>query len=337
MSKTPVIIRNVKEKNIKEVLAEMLEAIDWQEIVKKDCRIVIKPNLSAETEDKAPHSNSDPIIIDALLDILKEVTNEIVIVESNGLRYEADLAFKVTGLESISNKYNVPFVNLTNHQDKSINHRIFNKYKTKFSNILLDADVVINIPVIKTHALTVLTGAVKNLWGCVPQYDRILMHKYLDRLLADLVDIVKPQINIMDGILCSEGRGPTSGTPRRLDLLLVSRDAVALDATTMRLIGFDPFTSRPLVLAAKNNYGKINKEDIIIYGDFEKLKVDFVPPISDIAVKMMNYFTRYRFFTHQILINPWIFKMVKKLVVILRKIGILNDSPESPTKQYSLY
>ena len=334
---TPVIIRSVNENNIEDVLREMLDNIIWHELVKPNSRVVIKPNLSAETKDKAPHSNSDPLIIDALLKILKEVTDEIAIVESNGLRYEADLAFKVTGLEPICNKYNVPFVNLTHHQEKSVNHKIFDRYKTKFSNILLDADVVINIPVIKTHALTVLTGAVKNLWGCVPQYDRILMHKYLDRLLADLINIIKPQINIMDGILCSEGRGPTSGTPRRLNLLLVSRDAVALDATTMRLIGFDPFTSRPLVLAAKKNYGKINKEDIMIDGNFEKYKVEFVPPISDIAVKMMNYFTRYRFFTHQILINPWIFKVVKKVVVILRKIGILNDTPEAPTKQYSLY
>ena len=65
--------------------------------------------------------------------------------------------------------------------------------------------------------------------------------------------------------------------------------------------------------------------------------MDFVPPISDIAVKMMNYFTRYKFFTHHILINPWIFKVGKKLVVFFRKIGILNDAPEAPTKQYSLY
>src|SRR5438105_8856215 len=96
-------------------------------------------------------------------------------------------------------------------------------------SVLLEADVFITLPVLKTHSLTYFTGALKNQWGCVPHYNRILLHKWLDPLLVSLQSLLRPELAIMDGIVGMEGRGPVNGKPRRLDLALASRDAVALD------------------------------------------------------------------------------------------------------------
>src|SRR5207244_6587532 len=101
--------------------------------------------------------------------------------------------------------------------------------------IVLEADVFITLPVLKTHALTYFTGAIKNQWGCLPQYNRILLHKHLDPLLATLHRVLRPRLAIMDGIVGMEGRGPANGKPRRMDGILASVDSVAQHAPASRL------------------------------------------------------------------------------------------------------
>ena len=91
---------------------------------------------------------------------------------------------------------------------------------------MLDADLVINLPKMKTHTLTRYTGAVKNLLGVLPGGRKREIHvrapgvTEFSRALVDILELVRPQLNIMDGILGMEGNGPgTSGTPHAYNLL----------------------------------------------------------------------------------------------------------------------
>src|SRR5207245_4068436 len=124
----------------------------------------------------------------------------------------------------------------------------------------LYTSVFISRPVLTRQPLPYLTGALKNQWGALPQYNRILMHKHLDALLATLHRIFKPQLAVMDGIIGMEGRGPANGKPRRLDIVLASRDSVALDATAMRLVVLDPQRCVDLVLGAQQQVGRIAQD-----------------------------------------------------------------------------
>jgi uncharacterized protein (DUF362 family) len=244
----------------------------------------------------------------------------------------AESAYESTGVDRIVKGLGLNWVNFSNRESISIGHPIFDAYQTGLPKELLEADVIINMPVVKTHALTVFTGSIKNLWGCVPRYDRIWMHKYLDELLSDLVGIFKPAINIMDGIVCAEGRGPTNGIPRRMDVVLASRDPVALDATSMRLVGLDPLTSRHILLTHEKGFGNIDESSIDVDGDFDGLKVEFIPPVLDFAVSSMNFMTRYRWFVEHILFNDAIFRHTRRLVIMLRRIGLLNDTPQKASR-----
>ncbi len=108
---------------------------------------------------------------------------------------------------------------------------------------VLDADVVINIPRLKTHMMTVYSGAVKNLFGIIPGSYKAEYHlrfedteEFAD-LLIDLCRFAKPALTVMDAIIGMEGYGPTNGVPKKVGLVLASADPFALDAVACDVIG----------------------------------------------------------------------------------------------------
>jgi len=106
--------------------------------------------------------------------------------------------------------------------------------------------VIVDLPKLKTHLLVRFTGGVKNMYGCIPRGARLKYHYHYPRsadfchMLVDVFSAVKPHLTIMDGVVAMEGEGPAVGRPVRLGLVLLSRDAVALDAVASGLIGMDP-------------------------------------------------------------------------------------------------
>lgn len=112
----------------------------------------------------------------------------------------------------------------------------------------LDAEVVINLPKLKTHAQMLLTLGVKNLFGCIVGLRKPEWHfragvdrEMFARLLVRICRAVNPSFTVMDGILAMEGQGPgRSGSPRELGVLLGSADAVALDRAVCLMLGVEP-------------------------------------------------------------------------------------------------
>ena len=190
--------------------------------------------------------------------------------------------------------------------------------------MLLEADVFITLPVLKTHSLTYFTGALKNQWGCVPQYDRILLHKWLDPMLVSLQGLLRPRLAIMDGIVGMEGRGPVNGRPRRLDIVLASRDAVALDVSAMRLVGLNPDRAVHVALAAREGLGGFEPEQIEIDGDWQRHSTQFEPAVLDRAQAAMNYMSRYRWFVKLALESDYVFEPGRALVQLLRRVGVVE-------------
>lgn len=111
---------------------------------------------------------------------------------------------------------------------------------------VLRSDGIINLPKLKTHGLVRMTGAVKNLFGCIPGMTKGEYHaRFPDvydfsQLLVDIAAYIQPRLHIMDAIEAMEGNGPQSGTPKKLGVLFFSTDPVALDSVACRLIRLDP-------------------------------------------------------------------------------------------------
>ncbi|MGQ9609141.1 MAG: DUF362 domain-containing protein [bacterium] len=318
MKNSNVIIRPLNNYKLDDIIAEILEFCNWKEIIQQTTNVVIKPNLCTERPDQIKCANTSIEVITAVCKALKTRTDNVIIGESDGMRYKAEQAFENSGVYKMASELGIKVINFSKDELVEVDHPLLKGWG--FSKTYLDADVFISLPVLKTHATTVFTGTLKNQWGCIPRYDRILLHKYLHELIADINLIKKPDISIMDGIVGMQGRGPINGYPINLGVLLGSRDPVALDAVSMRLIGLDPYKSEHVVLSAKKGLGEIDPEKIIIDGDFDVIKTKVEPAQMDWAIKLLNLLSRSKFITNNLILNDNIFYPVRRMVVILRKI-----------------
>ncbi|OUC16596.1 MAG: thylakoid-associated protein [Alkalinema sp. CACIAM 70d] len=129
------------------------------------------------------------------------------------------------------------------------------RYETvsqEFNHLLLskeamDADVVINLPKVKSHVQLTMTMGVKNLFGCVPGKMKAWWHmeagKNADRfgdMLVETARVISPDLTIVDGILGHEGNGPSGGEPKELGILGASADVFALDRAILDIVQVDP-------------------------------------------------------------------------------------------------
>jgi uncharacterized protein (DUF362 family) len=320
--KSTVVLRSTADRSVSEVVQECLSFCSWRSWVERDALVVIKPNLCTGVPEKIEMSNTDPRITEAVCELLLTRTKRIYIGESDGLRQKAQNAFAASGYVDLARRLGVELVNFSEAPWARV--KCEPAGEIELPRLLLEADVFITLPVLKTHALTYFTGSLKNQWGCLPQYDRILLHKYLDRLIVSLHRVLRPKLALMDGIVGLEGRGPTNGKPRRLDVILASRDAVALDATAMRLVGLEPKRARHVVLAAEQGLGTVRKDEIVVDGDWERHATQFEPAILDVAISAMNYMSRYRWFVKHMLERDHIFYPIRAFVQLLRKVGVVE-------------
>jgi len=320
--KSQVILRGTTGRAVREAVRECMQACDWERLVPKDATVVLKPNLCTAVPERVHASNTDPQITAAVCELLLTRTRRIIIGESDGLRQTADEAFAASGYVELARRFDVTLINFSKSPWSPV--RCEPAGSLELPRALLEADVFITLPVLKTHALTYFTGALKNQWGCLPQYDRILVHKYLDPLLVTLHRVFHPVLSVMDGIIAMEGRGPANGKPRRLNVVLASRDAVALDATAMRLVGLEPDRSRHVVLTSAAGLGRMQPNQIELDGDWGRYATRFEPAILDKAIAAMDYMTRYRWFVKYALEKDYIFYPVRALVQLLRRVGVVE-------------
>ncbi len=136
--------------------------------------------------------------------------------------------------------------------------------RIELPQILREA-ALITVPVMKTHAKTRISGALKNQWGCLSK-SRHSWHLVLDDALADLNSVVRPVLSVMDGTVGLEGNGPKSGRARIADRVLCSTDPVALDTIQAICMGIDPREVVHLARCAERGIGVNERARIAVRG-----------------------------------------------------------------------
>jgi uncharacterized protein (DUF362 family) len=294
------------------VVRALMEACGWRDLIPAGAHVAVKPNLCTERPEQIHTANTSAEVLRAVCAVLRERTDRVTVVESDGARYKAETAFENNGVYRIADDLGLRVVNLTHDELVEVDDPRMKGFG--LARTWLEADAFITLPVLKTHATTVFTGAIKNQWGCVPRYDRILLHKYLHQLVGDLNKLRPVTFGLMDGMVGMQGRGPINGYPINRHVLLASRDPVALDATGMRLIGLDPDTSEHIVHADKIGLGRIAADEIAVDGPFAELTAPVEPATEDWAIKLMNQVARSEFLTRNVMLNDRVFYPLRKAV-----------------------
>jgi uncharacterized protein (DUF362 family) len=304
MSKSRVFIRSARERSTSEVVQEVMGLCGWEAIVPPGARVVLKPNLCTPSAEIIDVANTSPEVLAAICAVLKTRTDHVVIGESDGVRYTAEEAFSMNGTHALAKRFGFEVKSFSKDKLVDVGHPHLKGWG--LPRTLLECDVFITTAKIKTHATTAFTGALKNQWGCIPQHDRLVLHKYLHSLIGDVNKVLKPRLAIMDGMLAMEGRGPINGVTVPLGVIAGGADPVAVDAACMRFVGLDPHTAKHVVHAAKIGLGTMTESEIEVDADCAPDK-PFIPADVDWPIYAMNLLTKSEFLTRNLLLNDRIF------------------------------
>jgi len=240
-------------------------------------RIVMKPNILIGTDpDKGVTTH--PAVFKAVGKLLKDTGASISYGDSPSFG-KAEPNLRKSGLKEVGDR--LGFILADFDSGKPVSHKdALLMKKFVIANGVLDCDGLVSLPKLKTHGLVRFTGAVKNQLGCVPgllksQYHAKLPDPYdFATMLVDLNTLIKPRLYIMDGIMAMEGNGPRSGKLKRLNVLLLSSDPIALDATACRIICLNPEIVPTSKTGEKAGLGTYHAENIELIGEAIESFVD---------------------------------------------------------------
>ena len=211
--------------------------------------IVIKPNLITDNPAYIQSgANTSMAVLRSLLRIIRDArpNARIVIGESDvGTKVKGRIlseAYRIMGFHALSEEFDVAVVNFSEEEKMKIplETGLFFKEIT-IPVVAHEADLIIDIPKIKTHKYAKLTCSLKNMFGVIPNPKRVIYHNHLDEAIVDINQAFgRKTIALVDGIVSMEGNGPVYGTPVRTDIILSSTDLVALDHVVAKMIGLDP-------------------------------------------------------------------------------------------------
>ncbi len=184
-----------------------------------------------------------PVFAEAVVELLKEAGADVTV--GDDIESDSD-GFSITGFRQMCRRAGVRLVNLREQGFVEVELRGEALATVYAARAAVEADVIVNLPKLKTHTLTVFTGAVKNMYGTLPVGLRRRYHgefrrsEDFSRMLTDVFAANVPQLTIMDAISAMQGEGPAGGTMKAIGVVLASRDGVAVDAVAGRIIGLDP-------------------------------------------------------------------------------------------------
>lgn len=242
-----------------------------KELIPYNSKVLLKPNMLSIESAGSPVV-THYMVFEAIIRIVKEYTNNISFGDSPGFG-DSRKAAERSGLMTVANKYDVKFEDFKESVHVALNKSIlcksWNVVKAPY-----EADVVITLPKLKTHAMAYFTGAVKNQFGCIPGTQKAEWHTRMPqaenfcKMLLDLNALVGTSFAILDGIIAMEGNGPKSGNPHKMDTIIMGKSVTAVDSVAVRLIGYDNPLDIPVLREAYNyKWGDVLQNDIEVLGE----------------------------------------------------------------------
>ncbi len=283
----------VQCKNYDEVDDRMTALLDLMggigQFAKTGERIVLKVNLLRRAKPEAAVC-THPAVAAAVAGMVKKVGASAVIADSPGGGYQyseksLNKIYRTSGMEQAARQAGAELNLDTTSRPVSHAEGVLTKHFDIITPVY-EANAVFNLCKMKTHVFTMMTGAVKNIFGVIPgllkpgYHAKLRDPKRFAAMLLDLSQYISPRLSIMDAIVAMEGDGPGAGDPRPVGLLIGSRNPLALDVVAGEIMGMDRNANSIIIAAAQRDLQPNRIEDIEIIGaDLDDVKVpDFKPP-----------------------------------------------------------
>ena len=253
--------------------------------------VLVKPNL---LQGLAPDRcvTTHPEVVRAVVRLLRECRCRIIIADSPAAAIpytESGLkrAYAGAGYDLVAQDLGAELNNDTGYTIVPAPAGVVVR-QLAIINPALSADTIVVVSKLKTHMWTCMSGGAKNLFGLVPGLEKLSLHarfpdeESFGRMLVDINVLAKPRLQVMDAVFGMEGNGPTSGSPRKIGVILASADYSALDATAARLININPMEICTISAAAERGLYAADGSGIRLVGDdlAQFVVLDYKKPAS---------------------------------------------------------
>jgi uncharacterized protein (DUF362 family) len=226
-----------------QITREAVEALGGMgNFVKAGDKVLIKPNICGGNP-KIMGSFTSHEVVEEIVKMVLEVGAEPFMADADMIWTRFEPVAEDQGWVDWARRINVPLVNLTKTE------RVYFDFGREsatgivpVSKELVDADVIISVPTMKTHLLTNITIGMKNMYGTFPQRNKAKYHRFgIAEVICDVNRAFTPTLTVIDGTVGGDAWGPLSCTPVYAQTVIASNDVVAADAVACQLMGYDPF------------------------------------------------------------------------------------------------
>lgn len=266
--KPKIALARCESYDLEEVYSAVKKTVDLLggigRYVKPGMKVLIKPNLltvSGPEESVTTH----PEVVRAVGRLVRGAGGYVSVGDSpGGFGKNMDEIFAASGMKRIAEEEGIELVKFTTAD-------IVEGFP--IAREVRNADLVISIPKLKTHCVTVMTGAIKNTFGMVTGVHKAECHsrapeeRDLAAILVKVHSVTKPRLTIIDGIVGMEGDGPSAGRPKAMNVVVAGEDPVAVDACISRMMGIDPNGVTLIRLAHEAGLGEIDVAKMDFVGD----------------------------------------------------------------------
>ncbi len=290
MTKVSIIQGRDPKKNVRRAL-DLLGGM--RSIVKEGDRVLIKPNL---VYPAPPPATTDPRVIGILIELSREAGAAKVFVgdsSSHSGKYVFGIGkwanediFTKTGIDSVAKRQQADIIDFD--KSKYVTLKISEGVVLKevaIAKPVVDVDVLINVPIMKTHNETLVTLGIKNLHGVISDEYKLRYHRNdLSQKLVDIHKVVRSHLTVVDAMETMEGFGPAMGETVEMNLIIASKDVVAADAVSSEIMGISAMEVDTTRIAHSQGVGVGDLNRIRVLGeDIEKVRRRFERPDYSIA------------------------------------------------------
>ena len=268
-----VSVQKIKDHSYESIKATVDQVIadvgGLEDIIKPGNKVMIKPNLVACPTDRLSGGVTRWEVCLAIYEAVKAVGGEPYIAESSAAGADTELTIAKCGYQELRDK-GIPVIDLKNKENARCTMDvkdgvIFDKINTW--ELVRDTDVFITVPVMKTHDQTEITLGLKNMKGLLIDTQKKDFHK--KGLIEGVVDwcaTLKPSLEIIDGTYGQQGLGPIFGETKEMDLIIGSKDLVACESVTGKIMGYEPEEVMITKAAYKRGLGEMYLGKIQVIG-----------------------------------------------------------------------
>lgn len=267
------VTRCVNYDNYNEVENSVKQAVGmiggFEAIISPGDAVLIKPNLISP-KPYTTGATTNPYIVKAIARLCKmSGAGKITIADGSAVGHNATEAFDICGMKQIAQEEGCSLVDFLKDEYQFVVNPCGKVFKRiRVPKTFIESNVVINVPVMKTHDALGVTLGLKNMKGIIHITDKKRFHKWgLAQSIVDLNHIALPELTIMDGTVAMEGNGPASGDPVGIGIIMASTDTVACDRVASEIMGFNEDEIEYIKMAGEQGLGCFELSDITVLGE----------------------------------------------------------------------